>query len=218
MRYWWVKNCWFKLFLSLLVSAQSSRGYLQPLLQWCRTIKVSVVFPVNLWRFPMSYLTSDVSKCRNHLSHYASISPKDTNKKAIPLLTPPSFPLEWSLCLASISLLHQIKKSLLLSMLEIDDIMLNERIVLNFHHMQHKLPRHRIFCRLGKINKMCYAFIGQRLSTVGLDWNDIGGIVRHDWFFVEVKFYVKSESYFLRRYWFRFSRRWDIRYCRCWEA
>lgn len=72
-------------------------------------------------------------------------------------------------------------------MLEVDDIMLNERIVLNLHHMQHKLPRHWILCRLGKIDEVCDAFVGQRLSTVGLDWNDVGGIIRHDWFFVEVK-------------------------------
>lgn len=77
-------------------------------------------------------------------------------------------------------------------MLEVDDIMLNERIVLDLHHMQYKLPRHRIFCHLGKINKVSHTLVSQRLSTVSLDWNDIGGIVRHNWFFVKVKLYVKS--------------------------
>lgn len=92
-------------------------------------------------------------------------------------------------------------------MLEVNDIMLNERIVLDLHHMQHKLPRHWILCRLGKIDEVCDAFVGQRLSTVGLDWNDVGGIIRHDWFFVEVKLYVKPSFYSSRRCWFQFSRR-----------
>lgn len=77
-------------------------------------------------------------------------------------------------------------------MLEIDDIMLYQRIVLNLHHMQHELPRHRVLCHFGKIHEMSHTFIGQRFSAVCLNGNDVG-IVCHDGLLVEAGLWVTNK-------------------------
>jgi hypothetical protein len=69
-------------------------------------------------------------------------------------------------------------------MLEIDDVVLYQRIVLNLHHMQHELPRHRILCLFGKIHEMSHTFKRLRLSAVCLNRNNVG-IVGHDGLLVE---------------------------------
>lgn len=70
-------------------------------------------------------------------------------------------------------------------MLEVNDIMLNKRVILDFYHMKNKLPWHWILCLLRKISKMCNTFIYNRLGAASLDWNEI-------WFISSNRFLVEE--------------------------
>lgn len=81
-------------------------------------------------------------------------------------------------------------------MLEIDDIVLNEGVVFDLSHVQLKFPGHRVFRLFGQIHEMSHAFIGNRLGTVCLDWNDVG-IVSHNWFLIQVDLYIRKSVLFI---------------------
>ncbi len=52
-------------------------------------------------------------------------------------------------------------EGVLLGVLEVDDVMLDQRIVLHLYHVKHKLPRHGVFSRLRKVYEVCHTLEGK---------------------------------------------------------
>ena len=94
-------------------------------------------------------------------------------------------------------------KKVLFSVLEVDDVMLNQRFsYVNIPNVKLESPGHRSWdCMLTfrffrKVHEMCHTFIYVWFWTFCLDWNHIR-IISFDWLLFKVKFYLESTSTFL---------------------
>jgi hypothetical protein len=75
-------------------------------------------------------------------------------------------------------------------MLEVDNIVLNERIVLDLDHMQHELPRHRVLSHFRQVHEVSHTLVSQRLCAVCLNRDDIR-VIGHDGLLVQSGLYMR---------------------------
>lgn len=70
-------------------------------------------------------------------------------------------------------------------MFQIDDIVLDQRVVFDLFEMENELPWHGDFLLDGQVNKMCHTLVTYRCFAFGFD-GDLVGLVRLDRFFLNI--------------------------------
>lgn len=78
-------------------------------------------------------------------------------------------------------------RGLLLGVFEINDVVLDQRVVFHLLHVKHELPGHGVFRRLHRqVHEVRHALVGRRLRAVRLHWDFVAPALGQDGLLVQL--------------------------------